>query len=413
MKKVFPWIVTLFVVVLTGGIIAACMFLTVPYWLIAVTATIVGICGIYLLVRLLVPYIQHDYGGFSHLIWTVRRVQDGKKTLNDEEAGKVEESLLHWAEKHPELEAEACRYAGDLRFAREDSRGAESFYQRALRTAVPDSENELYLQHRLALCHFRGGKDRDAFREFEALAARSLFFTIGHAAMVEFGWCTDPDPEKARELYWQSYLAGNESAMANIMELEWFLEHGADKTARMEYEGYMRCCHNGRGLRAGVPSLRRAAQAGYVPAQFELGTLYMEGQAGDSLRQRRTDGMEWLRKAANAGYAPALYNLGTYSQVLCIHPETGKSCQPVIPGTRLYKNEDRKNCALEGHRLIQKAAENGYIPAMLSLGNRYLIGDGYGRKEIFRPDRVMARIWFSRAAEAGSPKAVEILKKLG
>ena len=139
----------------------------------------------------------------------------------------------------------------------------------------------------------------------------------------------------------------------------------------------------------------------------------MEGQAGDSLRQRRTDGMEWLRKAANAGYAPALYNLGTYSQVLCIHPETGKSCQPVIPGTRLYKNEDRKNCALEGHRLIQKAAEAGYIPAMLSLGNRYLIGDGYGRKEIFRPDRVMARIWFSRAAEAGSPKAVEILKKLG
>lgn len=413
MKKAFPWIITLFVVALTGGIIAACLFLTDAYWLVATTATVVGISGIYFLVRLLVPYLQHERGGFSRLIWTVGRVQKGKQTLSDEEARKVEESLLRWGEKYPELAAEACRYAGDLRFAREDSRGAENLYQKALKTAEPGSDNELYLQHRLALCHFRGGKGRDAFREFEALAARSPLYTIGYAAMLEFGWCTDPDPEKARELYRESYRAGNEFAMANLMELEWFLEHGADKGARMEYEGYMRCCHNGRGLRAGIPSLRRAAQAGYVPAQFELGTLCMDGYAGEgSLFQRRSDGVAWLRKAADAAYPPALYNLGTYMQTLCIHPEAGKLCQPVIRGTRLYKNADRYRSALAGHQLITQAAEAGYIPAMLSLGNRYLIGDGNGEHKLFQPDRRMARYWFAQAAEAGSPKAAEILKKL-
>ena len=158
--------------------------------------------------------------------------------------------------------------------------------------------------------------------------------------------------------------------MANYWEVKWFLENGAPGNAWADFSQYMRCCHDGRGVRSGVYALRQAAMAGYVPAQFELSTVYLDGLAGDSNEQRLKDGLSWLRKAADAGYPPALYNLGIHTQRLCLDPVTGLPQKPLIPFLRLYKDKVRFASYKAGMELIRRAAEAGYPPALEALGIR-------------------------------------------
>ena len=262
------------------------------------------------------------------------------------------------------------RSTGDLHFERGDSRTAESFYQKALEEARPGSEDARYCRHRIALCHLRLRYDEKALQEFEALAQESDFYTVGYANMIEFGWGTEPDPKKALELFRKSLDAGNQAVMANYWEVQWFLENGAPGNAWADFSQYMRCCHDGRGVRSGVYSLRQAAMAGYIPAQFELSTVYLDGLAGESREQRLKDGLAWLRKAADAEYPPALYNLGIHTQRLCLDPVTGLPAKPVIPGTLLYTKKVRYASYNAGMDLIRKAAKAGYEPALRVLGIR-------------------------------------------
>ena len=131
--------------------------------------------------------------------------------------------------------------------------------------------------------------------------------------------------------------------------MQWFLENGAPGNAWADFSQYMRCCHDGRGVRSGVYSLRQAAMAGYIPAQFELSTVYLD---------------------ADAGYPPAIYNLGIHTQRLCLDPVTGLPAKPVIPGTLLYTKKVRYASYNAGMDLIRKAAKAGYEPALRVLGIR-------------------------------------------
>ncbi len=260
------------------------------------------------------------------------------------------------------------RSTGDLHFERGDSRTAETFYQKALEEARPGSEDARYCRHRIALCYLRLRHDEKALQAFESLAQESDFYTVGYANMIEFGWGTEPDPKRALALFKKSLDAGNQAVMANYWEVKWFLENGAPGNAWADFSQYMRCCHDGRGVRSGVYALRQAAMAGYVPAQFELSTVYLDGLAGDNNEQRLKDGLSWLRKAADAGYPPALYNLGIHTQRLCLDPVTGLPQKPLIPFLRLYKDKVRFASYKAGMELIRRAANAGYPPALQVLG---------------------------------------------
>jgi uncharacterized RDD family membrane protein YckC len=95
--------------------------------------------------------------------------------------------------------------------------------------------------------------------------------------------------------------------------------------------------------------LRKAAEQGYAPAQSELGTLYYNAprdlvfvgytraNSGCGISQDCVEAVRWWRKAANHGYAPSQYSLGT-----CFYKGHG------VP-------QDHE----EGLRWIRKAAEQG------------------------------------------------------
>lgn len=53
--------------------------------------------------------------------------------------------------------------------------------------------------------------------------------------------------------------------------------------------------------------LRRAAEAGFPPALFQMGVIFCQGQL---LEKDLTEGVRWYERAAQQGHALALYNLG-------------------------------------------------------------------------------------------------------
>lgn len=363
MRKAIPWLITLIVLMLMVGAYLTGLHLGLHYMLAILLTGVLCVVAAIGLAVFCQPWMQHDNAAFSKMIWDVNRVQQGKRTLSDGDAAKLDEKLKAFGESHPSSQVQAWRYAGDLHFARGDSRSAESCYQKAFDAARPGSEQYKYCRHRIALCHLRLRYDERAFQEFEALAKESEFYAVGYANMIEFGWGTDPDPKKAMELFCKSLDAGNRAVYANYWEVKWFLENGAPGHSLADFAQYMRCCHDGRGARSGVYALRQAAMAGYVPAQFELSTVYLDGLAGESREQRLRDGLAWLRKATDAGYPPAIYNLGIHTQRLCLDPVTGLPAKPVIPGTLLYTKKVRYASYNAGMVLIRRAAAAGYPPA--------------------------------------------------
>ena len=364
MKKAF----TCFIVLLSLGMILAWLQVGylhgIPFRLSAMLAVVVVTVLDIVLVFAFQPYLQHDNTHFSRVIWENNQLSLGRSKMTEEQAKKLEEKVLAVGRRKPSLAVLSFRYAGDLQFARGNSREAETHYRNAFEAAEPGSEQSLYSRHRIALCHLRMRFDEKALQEFEELAKISGYYAVGYANMIEFGWGTKPDPKKARELFETCIQAGNTGAYANSWEVQWFLEKGAPGNAWADFSQYMRCCHDGRGVRAGVYALKQAASAGYVPAQFELSTVYLDGLAGENRQQRIRDGVAWLRKAAAADYPPALYNLGLHTQRLCLDPATGIPAKPVIPGTMLYKNAVRFACYHAGMDLIYKAAAAGYPPAV-------------------------------------------------
>ena len=364
MKKAFTW----FIVLLSLGMILASFQVGylhgIPYRLSGAMGGVVVIVLDIVLIVAHQPYLQHDNMHFSRVIWEDKQLSLGRSKMTEEQAKKLEEKVLAVGRRKPALAVLSFRYAGDFQFARGNSREAETHYRKAFEAAEPGSEQSLYSRHRIALCHLRMRFDEKALQEFEELSKISGFYAVGYANMIEFGWGTKPDPKKARELFETCIQAGNTGAYANSWEVQWFLENGAPGNAWADFSQYMRCCHDGRGVRAGVYALKQAASAGYVPAQFELSTVYLDGLAGENRQQRIQDGVAWLRKAAAADYPPALYNLGLHTQRLCLDPQTGTPAKPVIPGTSFYKNEVRFACYHAGMDLIYKAALAGYPPAI-------------------------------------------------
>ncbi len=138
---------------------------------------------------------------------------------------------------------------------------------------------------------------------------------------------------------------------------------------------------------------RMAAQEGYVPAQVGLADRYFFGrgiakdleEAARWYRMAAQEGdveaLRWLRRTADGdgpGQLEAAVNLGgMYSTGL------GGVVQDEAEAIRWY------------HR----AAEQGYLPAQLRMGEMYAAGRGT------RQDVVEALVWYRRAAEQGDANA--------
>lgn len=123
---------------------------------------------------------------------------------------------------------------------------------------------------------------------------------------------------------------------------------------------------------------RKAAEQGYVNAQYNLGICYANGEG---VPQDYVEAAKWYRKAANQGNAMAQYNLG-----LCY-----------------YNGKGVPQDYAEAVKCFRRAAEQGYANAQNILGVCYAKGKGVPQ------DYAEAAKWYRKAAEQGDAMAQWIL----
>lgn len=139
--------------------------------------------------------------------------------------------------------------------------------------------------------------------------------------------------------------------------------------------------------RAAFLWFERAAGQGSVEALYELSVCYLRGEGTPPFPEKS---LALLKKAADAGYMLAQYDFG----MLYLHGKT------IMTGKEIPKDE-----ALAVKWLL-KAAEQGDSFAQYQLGECYEEGKGV------EADGEEALAWYQKAADLGSELAEQALERL-
>jgi TPR repeat protein len=161
---------------------------------------------------------------------------------------------------------------------------------------------------------------------------------------------------------------------------------------------------------------RKAADHGYLPAQFALGVMYQNGQG---VAQNSVKAVEWWRKAAANGHAKSqevlgvLYSLGAVVRrndaeavVKWLHKaaDQGLATSQVSLGKIYQTGRGVAQNDVEALNWYRKAADQGNATAQNELGVMYVKGQGVPR------NYVDAMKWFRKAADQGDADAKDNLK---
>lgn len=142
--------------------------------------------------------------------------------------------------------------------------------------------------------------------------------------------------------------------------------------------------------------IRQAAEGGYAPAQYTLGTMYSAGQGAEP---SRSEAAIWFERAAVQNHPLALYNLGLYydlgmgveqdrTRALALYRRGAAAGEPRAAynaGHMLLTADGGQRDVAEGLRLIEQSAGAGTAEAQASLG--YIFETGYGVSK--DPDRAL------------------------
>ena len=126
---------------------------------------------------------------------------------------------------------------------------------------------------------------------------------------------------------------------------------------------------------------RKAAEQGFVRAQYNLGICYHNGTG---VVKDGVEAVKWFRKAADKGNAEAQFMLGN----------------------RYRDGNDVAEDKVEAVKWFRKAAEQGLAQAQYNLGVCYHNGAGVVQ------DYVQAGRWYQEAADQGFAEAAKGLKLL-
>lgn len=212
---------------------------------------------------------------------------------------------------------------------------AAEYYQKSC-DIIPDDqkkEKARALYNMANYCYYKNSptQDLDMALEYFVMAA-DLQPNLSRSAgeMFEFGLGCDIDPTMALEYYQKAIDSGaGGNTYAKYYSTQYYvdclMDDGEDSLDTLAFDNFrkgvleMRMGKEQPDYDKAKEYLTLAADRGYLPAQYELGTNYMNKTfQGSSNADTRDFAERWLRKAADAGYVPAMHNLATliyYSDV--------------------------------------------------------------------------------------------------
>ena len=201
------------------------------------------------------------------------------------------------------------------------------------------------------------------------------------------------DKHKAMEWYRKAADAGNEVAMRGI--------------------GFM--YDNGEGVpenkHKAMEWYQKAADAGNTTAMRNIGYVY---RFGNGVREDKQKAFEWYQKAADAGDADAMNIVGLmYDIGEGVNKNTHQAAQwyekairegnlPVaMYNLALLRYDDKQYCdPSKIMKLMETAADSGYVDAMIAAGNWYLNGQNVPQNS------ARGMLWLHKAVEQGSAEAM-------
>jgi TPR repeat protein/uncharacterized caspase-like protein len=162
--------------------------------------------------------------------------------------------------------------------------------------------------------------------------------------------------------------------------------------------------------------LRKAAEQNHVLAQTAVGEIFAKGATG--IPRDEAEAVKWYRKAAAQGYAPAQAALDWYLKkrdqgVRKDDPSALQQAARPTPATTADQIFQAAQEALRARDIVgavalyRQAAEQGHVPAQISLGNIY----SKGSSSVPRDDAEAAS-WYRKAAEQGDARAQAILGQM-
>jgi len=174
-----------------------------------------------------------------------------------------------------------------------------------------------------------------------------------------------------------------------------------------------------------VASYKKAAERGYVDAQYKLAVLYdtvpdieYDNRERDEVVQNDVEAAKWYRLAAEQGHAHAQYRLGLLNaegrgvakneaEAMKWYrkaAELGDVDAQYTLADMFYSGWGVEWNDAEAFKWLSKAAENGLADAQYELGKRYVEGTG------LVTDYAQAAKWLEKALEQGEDRAKEILE---
>ena len=159
---------------------------------------------------------------------------------------------------------------------------------------------------------------------------------------------------------------------------------------------------------------KRAVELGSLPAMVQLALIYLKGEG---VKPDKKKAMQLLRRASEKNYAHGQYLLSREldaefvayadAEITKLHAKPASERQAGDEDALVKRLEaNQESLSKEVYRYGRLSAEQGFIPAMRSLGICYIQGHGVER------DVDEARRWLERAAAAGDARSIEELEKL-
>lgn len=144
------------------------------------------------------------------------------------------------------------------------------------------------------------------------------------------------------------------------------------------------------------------ARAGVPAASFNLGVMHLRGELPGA---RVSRGRQLLERAAQEGFVTAMFTLGQAWETGQLgKPDGGRSSAAGNPG-RAVQN-DNKAALAESLRWYQRAAEAGSADGQVATATAYYLGRGV------RQDKAVAARWYREAAKAGDVGAQYLIASM-
>ena len=165
-------------------------------------------------------------------------------------------------------------------------------------------------------------------------------------------------------------------ALALLCSFHVYAETPEENTPE-EYAAMAEDAFNNADLVSAMSYYRKAAEAGYIPAQLRLAFLL-------DYSEENEEAIKWYRTAAESGDAQAEFGLA----------------RMYASGDGLEKNVE------EAQRLLVSSASKGFARAIVVLAKAYEKGE-LG----FRPDYEQARAWLEKGIAQNDPASIERMAK--